>query len=675
MERDIAMKRTCAALLSVALIIGLSSCNTQTPPDGSSVTGDSQGNVSTVESDISHTGTSSSESTSPVENNTVSTATKETSSGSVTQPSSEPSSEITFPVKPKRPAQQTSWLINNQRTGALTKIRSERSQINTFDSQWAYTHHGAINWFKGKIYTLWSNGRFNEDDCGQRVMLSSTSDFKKWETEILVDSQSGIGSPPYQIPLGLFTDGETLTAYYMVREYDSTMVTKAWDGYPLRPFSNVKYSSIGNGTYYVRTTDGVNWSKPEKLFHTPTSAHTTDTLTGRIFGTGGARISYTDDPSGLTGWTNSGLTDAQVEDAYKRGAKMLVEGTIYQTKDYVLHYLFRTETGYLWHTESYDNGETWSNVYPTQFTNDMHMTYFGRLPDGRIYYIGTPNYSGTNARSTLMLYISEDGINFGEQYILRDETDYRMQQIGFAKGGAWGYPRSFIHDGYIYVIYSKQKEVMEVTRVAIADLNSSKAKEKVTFSDSQARLFNFDSQAQVDKVQALGDSKLNYDSAEKAMKVTVARGGDVNNKAAFEIPASLLNSSANTKEYPVLAIRVKKNNYEHDYMGPTRISTTKSMQEIPSNPWVTLSGTFYRMDDEWQTIIIDFSDRMRYPSSRWDKPVDPVGWKLFDGQWQGLQISLAHPKYTDINNSTFYVKWLGTFKSVEDAQKYVMLNG
>ena len=668
-------------MLSVALVIGLSSCKPQTPQEGSSATGHSQWNVSTAESETSHADTNSSESTAPDENNDVSSVTKGTSknhtqtqqrptgSGSVTQPSS----KITFPVKPKRPAQQTSWLINNKRNGALTKIRSERSQINTFDPKWAYTHHGAINGFKGKIYTLWSNGRFNEDDCGQRVMVSSTSDFKKWETKILVDSQSGIGSPPYQIPLGLFTDGETLTAYYMVREYESTKVTKAWDGYPLRPVNNVTYSSIGNGTYCVRTADGVTWSKPERVFHTPTSAHTTDTLTGRLFGTGGASISYTDDPSGRTGWIKSGLTQAQEEDAYKRGAKMLVEGTVYQTQDYVLHYLFRAETGYLWHTESYDNGDTWSNVYPTQFTNDMHMTYFGRLPDGRIYYIGTPNYSGTNARSTLMLYISKDGINFGEQYILRDETDYKMQLYGFAKGGAWGYPRSFVHEGYIYVVYSKYKEVMEVTRVAIADLNSSKAKKPVTFSDSQARFFNFDSQAQVDKVQALGDSKLNYDSAEKAMKVTVTRGGDSNNKAAFEIPASLLNNSANTKEYPVLAIRVKKKNYDHDYMGPTRISTTKSMQEIPSNPWVTLSGTFYRMDDEWQTIIIDFSDKMRYPNSVWKEPVDPVGLKLFDGQWRGLQISLAHPKYNDISDSTFHVKWLGTFKSVEDAQKYVML--
>ena len=68
-----------------------------------------------------------------------------------------------------------------------------------------------------------------------------------------------------------------------------------------------------------------------------------------------------------------------------------------------------------------------------------------------------------------MLCVSEDGENFDRHYTLRDEP-YTKKYPGLYKGGVYGYPVSLVHDGYLYVIYSKHKEAIEVTRVALSDI-------------------------------------------------------------------------------------------------------------------------------------------------------------------------------------------------------------
>lgn len=73
-------------------------------------------------------------------------------------------------------------------------------------------------------------------------------------------------------------------------------------------------------------------------------------------------------------------------------------------------------------------------------------------------------------RTPLSIFVSEDGYNFDKQYIIRDETDYTMQQDGLYKGGAFAYPEAIIQGDYLYVLYSKEKEVMEITRIAIQDI-------------------------------------------------------------------------------------------------------------------------------------------------------------------------------------------------------------
>ena len=153
--------------------------------------------------------------------------------------------------------------------------------------------------------------------------------------------------------------------------------------------------------------------------------------------------------------------------AYERGAELLTESSFFQTDDGVIHLMLRTNTDYLWCSESYDDGVTWTEPYPTNFTDCWAKFQFGRLPDGRFFYVGSPIPG--SGRNPLMLCLSENGADFSRQYILRNEP-YEQQIEGLYKGGLYGYPSVTVANDALYVIYSKHKEAIEVTRVALASL-------------------------------------------------------------------------------------------------------------------------------------------------------------------------------------------------------------
>src|SRR5208283_4945690 len=117
-------------------------------------------------------------------------------------------------------------------------------------------------------------------------------------------------------------------------------------------------------------------------------------------------------------------------------------------------------------TESRDNGATWSAPLETEFSDTNAKFHFGRLPDGRFYYVGNPVGDG---RTPLALSLSREGVKFDEHFILGSEH-YAMRRPGGGKGGEYGYPHTLIHVGYLLVIVSRQKEAVEVLRVALADL-------------------------------------------------------------------------------------------------------------------------------------------------------------------------------------------------------------
>lgn len=55
------------------------------------------------------------------------------------------------------------------------KLPVERVYLYLPEREWTYSHHQSITFYRGRFYAIWSNGRVNEDDPGQRVLINRRS--------------------------------------------------------------------------------------------------------------------------------------------------------------------------------------------------------------------------------------------------------------------------------------------------------------------------------------------------------------------------------------------------------------------------------------------------------------------------------------------------------------------
>jgi hypothetical protein len=354
------------------------------------------------------------------------------------------------------------------------KLYSEQVYIyKPKEGDWSYSHHQSITVYNGKFYAIWSNGRKDEDDIGQRVLLSVSEDFFSWsEPKPLVNSQNGKYSNGVLTAAGFHQYGSKLIAYIGYYEYKPENV------------ENGHYKEIGTGhinisLYAVFTEDGETWSEPIDMGIPVVPNHGPQpTSSGRLIISGNISFPYTDDRSGLSGWKMTGIYPEEMkEHIYDDSesfkfvqSKMnwpvgLCEGSFYQTDDKKLHMLLRangSNSSMLWVTQSVDDGTTWSEPIETNFSDNDTKFHFGRLPSGKFYYVGSPDPMGN--RCPLVLSISNDGIVFDQHFIIADK-EYTPRIQGLYKGGAYGYPHTLAYDGHLYIICSICKEDVVAFRI------------------------------------------------------------------------------------------------------------------------------------------------------------------------------------------------------------------
>lgn len=316
---------------------------------------------------------------------------------------------------------------------------------------------------------MWSNGRDDEDQPGQRVLLATSDDGRAWSTpHVLLGPLPGRNSGLVLTACGFHRQNGRLIAYVGQDEH-----MKQPDG------------REGRGDRAVRalvSTDGISWCETGFLGLPGIFNHGPQRLSsGRLLAAGFIAFPWTDDPTGLTGWKTAGFADlSRHEDgpvsstgyAIKERlgiASGLCEGSWFQTDDGVVHMMLRSSTEYLWVSESRDNGENWSVPVPTGFSDNVSKFHLGRLPDGRFYYVGCPDPEPRWRRNPLVLSTSSDGIHFNRHAVLADQPSERRFE-GVYKIGEYGYPHTFVHDGMLQVIVSRWKEAIEIIRVRIVDI-------------------------------------------------------------------------------------------------------------------------------------------------------------------------------------------------------------
>ncbi len=168
-----------------------------------------------------------------------------------------------------------------------------------------YSHHQAIRFFQGKFYATWSSAGTDEDSIGQRVMYSTAEKFDVW-TEPKVLAEPAIDKHGRELVLtsaGMYSHSDTLVAYY--GQYER--LTEEFF-YPARDNPEYLFCLADTSLWTVSTKDGENWTEPMNM-NCPIVPNLGPerTNSGRLIISGNIMFPYTDDPSGLSGWTPTGI--------------------------------------------------------------------------------------------------------------------------------------------------------------------------------------------------------------------------------------------------------------------------------------------------------------------------------------------------------------------------------
>ncbi|MBQ5840892.1 MAG: exo-alpha-sialidase [Clostridia bacterium] len=396
-----------------------------------------------------------------------------------------------FTVTPAMTIQQSAAAVTNKNATYWSPLDVAYTAISSYDPDWQYVHHPGLAVFKGKLYASFSRGRAYEDTPGQHVVIRSVDTDKvttpsAWSPLTTVATSQFGTTHGFCINGLLYATEDVLFCYYMDKALSETWVTAHAGQTDAEKYAHNRtaddyYNNVGKSRgMMIYTTDGVHWSEPQNVGFAANESPR-QSLTGQWFAGSGNQLLYSDAKTPLgTAWTNIGryvgMTKAQIaaldnDDGKGESRGKLTEASWYQTDDRILHHMLRSDTGVVWMSESYDNGKNWTVPYPTNFTSDTTMAKFGRLSNtagSKYYFIGSPDRNGK--RDPLALYTSKDGYNFDTKYIIRQSGSYTMQSSNWTKIGACAYPEALIHDGYMYVIHSEYKEIMSVSRIAMADI-------------------------------------------------------------------------------------------------------------------------------------------------------------------------------------------------------------
>lgn len=325
----------------------------------------------------------------------------------------------------------------------IPQLNVERATIYTVDSpNWKYAHHPSIAYFNGKFIAVFSNGITGEDSARQRIMTSTSTDFYSWTTPQILQAPADTTHE--------LTSGGLLVAN------DSLLVSYYTENDSLDPREYVNL-------FAVTSQNGTSWSSPIDLGIRVFPSHKPTRLSsGRLILTGNRDFYYTDSAKGISGWVRSDRSD------FLPGqSATLVEGAIIEHPDSI-YTLFRDSGKMLLWQESSADGQSWSAPRKTSFTDNNTKFHLGKLPDGRYYYIGSPDTISRGARTPLVLSVSTDGFTFNKHYIIAND-DYKIQfPQGRWKSGDFGYPYSIVHNDSLYVIVSREKEKIEVIRFPLS---------------------------------------------------------------------------------------------------------------------------------------------------------------------------------------------------------------
>jgi len=326
------------------------------------------------------------------------------------------------------------------------------------DSTDKYSHGVVLVAFRGCLYAQWQSSSRDEDAPDTRVVYSRSSDGYHWTKPMILASvrDEGICTGG-----GWWTNDSMLVAYINV-----------WPR---------QQNPKGGFTEYTTSTDGMTWSDRKPLldirdepvsgiFEQDPHALPDGRIISAIHEQPGLNVApyYTDDPSGIRGWTRGFMKNLPFEGTTSRemepGWFCQADGTIVM--------IFRDQAGSFRNLASVsrDRGQTWSMPVMTGMPDSRSKQCAGNFPDGTAFMVNNPVKNKN--RIPLVITLSKDGRHFDRAFLLRkggaDLQPLRYQ--GRYKSPGYSYPKAIIWNHFLYVSYATNKEDVELTRVPLASL-------------------------------------------------------------------------------------------------------------------------------------------------------------------------------------------------------------
>ena len=120
---------------------------------------------------------------------------------------------------------------------------------------------------------------------------------------------------------------------------------------------------------------------------------------------------------------------------------------------------------------TFDDGKTWTVPTRTNFPDASSHAAAGRLPDGQIYVISNilPMATDDGGRFLLAISLSRDGLNFDRTAVIR-AVPPPIRYEGRSKDIGYQYPHATVAGPDLWVVYSVNKEDIEIARIPLSDL-------------------------------------------------------------------------------------------------------------------------------------------------------------------------------------------------------------
>ena len=333
---------------------------------------------------------------------------------------------------------------------ALPVLKGTHAVVCPFDETWKFQLHNYLLHHDGKFWCMWSAGPDVEDFPTQHVRYATSDDGLHWSAPKNLSGMPAEGRAYIARDFWL-RDGELLALAASYKGHgafgvnkDLKLVAFAWD----------KSAGIWKEKAMLYQ-DAINNFAPQKL-------STGEWMTTRR----DARFNVTMMFGGV-----KALDDWRVTPVVDRNESMKAnkfspdEPVCWEQEDGSIVAALRDNGGSakLFRAISHDHGTTWSTPEITNYPNATSKLF--TLKTSRGYRVLVSNANPKVGRRELHLAVSDDGLTF---------TRMAKLDIPSPKATTFQYPHVIEHDGSLFIAFSNKKNITELLKVDLKDVDALK---------------------------------------------------------------------------------------------------------------------------------------------------------------------------------------------------------